>query len=301
MLLTQTPSRSLIPNALPCAILCFILGTRWCQILMFRLLLSRLRRSNHQRFRWPSRLLLVRHGQSAGNVAADAAHAARIHRVEISNRDADVPLSGLGEQQSLALGQWLADRPLNQRPEVVLSSPYKRACQTAHLIREAGAIVPGAPPLLVDERLREREFGILDRLTARGISDLFPEQAEFKQLLGKFYHRPPGGESWCDVILRLRSTVDMLSLHHPGQRVLIVAHEVIVLCMRYLLEEMDEERIMAIDKQGDVANCALTEYVYRPGANARAGSMVLVRYNETAPITRRGAPVTTGPDVVAAR
>ena len=75
----------------------------------------------------------------------------------------------------------------------------------------------------------------MDRLTRTGIEQLHPEQAEFRKLLGKFYHRPPGGESWCDVILRLRSALDTISLHHSGCRVLIVGHQVVVLCMRYLL------------------------------------------------------------------
>jgi broad specificity phosphatase PhoE len=150
--------------------------------------------------------------------------------------------------------------------------------------------------MIIDERLREREFGILDRLTAAGIAQSFPEQAEFRTLLGKFYHRPPGGESWCDVILRLRSAMDTLSLHHAGRRVMIVSHEVVVLCLRYLLEELDEARILAIDGQGDVANCAITEYSYQPRGRTKDGSLVLQRYNETSPLQQKGAPVTPAPD-----
>jgi 2,3-bisphosphoglycerate-dependent phosphoglycerate mutase len=253
--------------------------------------------SGHQRFRWPSRLLLVRHGESAGNVARDAAHAAGHARIAITDRDADVPLSSRGETQSAALGKWLAARAPGERPEFVLASPYRRAIETAALITANGGLVADAPPAVMDERLREREFGILDRLTATGIAELFPEQAESRQLLGKFYHRPPGGESWCDVILRLRSAVDMLSLHYPDRRVLIVTHEVVVLCLRYLLEDMDEQQIMAIDRQGDVANCAITEYGYQHGGRAQDGRMVLLRFNETAPLELQGAPVTTAPDV----
>ena len=109
---------------------------------------------------------------------------------------------------------------------------------------------------------REKEFGILDRLTKLGIEQRFPEQAEARARVGKFYFRPPGGESWCDVILRLRSVFDTISLHHsgPGKRVLIVAHQVIVLCCRYLLEGMDEAQILAIDRERDVANCGVTWY-----------------------------------------
>src|SRR5690349_11608744 len=60
-----------------------------------------------QRTRWPDRLLLVRHGESAGNVARDAAHAAGQARIDIAGRDADVPLSERGKVQSAALGRWL--------------------------------------------------------------------------------------------------------------------------------------------------------------------------------------------------
>lgn len=254
------------------------------------------------RSRWPSRLLLVRHGESAGNVARDAAHAAGSSRIDIAERDADVALSARGVDQSIALGRWLSRRPLEERPDVVLASPYKRARDTASLIREAGGLGPHAAPIVTDERLREREFGILDQLTTAGIQEFHPDQARFRALLGKFYHRPPGGESWCDVILRLRSVVDTLSLHYPGRRVLIVSHEVVVLCLRYLLEELDEQQIMAIDAEGDVANCAITEYEYTDGGHTKQGSLLLTRFNETAPLEQQGVPVTTAPDAkVAAR
>jgi broad specificity phosphatase PhoE len=235
-------------------------------------------------------------------VARDLAHAAGHSRIDIADRDADVPLSSRGVEQSQALGRWIAERPAAERPEILLSSPYRRARQSGELIAEAGGLAAGAPPMVVDERLREREFGVLDRLTRAGIVEFYPEQAELRTRLGKFYHRPPGGESWCDVILRLRSLVDTLSLHYPGRRLLIVGHEVVVLCLRYLLEELDEERILAINKQGDMANCGVTEYVYQDGGRSKEGSLVLVRYNETAPLHEKGAPVTTAPDAkVAAR
>ena len=76
--------------------------------------------------------------------------------------------------------------------------------------------------------------------------------------VGKFYFRPPGGESWCDVILRLRSLTDTMGREHGGQRVLIVAHQVTVNCMRYLLERLDEAQILEIDRLGDVPNCGIT-------------------------------------------
>ena len=153
----------------------------------------------------------------------------------------------------------------------------------------------------LDERLRERELGILDLLTWEGVQRRQPAEAARRVRLGKFYHRPPGGESWCDVILRLRSAVDTITLHYAGQRVLIICHQVVVLCFRYLLEGLDEEQLLAIDASGDVANCSVTEYGLEPHLDS-SGAMRLRRYNFATPLMEEGAPITTAPDAnVAAR
>ncbi len=251
--------------------------------------------------RWPERLWIVRHGESSGNVARDAAHAARLSRIDTLGRDVDVPLSARGEQQSLALGRWFAGQPRDEQPDVVLISPYLRARQTASAMHAAGGLGVDPQAFVADERLREKEFGILDRLTRHGIEQHHPDQAEMRRILGKFYHRPPGGESWCDVILRLRGALDTISLHHGGARVLIVAHQVVVLCLRYLLETLTEEEILAIDAEGDVANCSVTSYAFDPGCGARGG-LTLRAYNFVAPVEEQGVPVTAESDApVAAR
>ena len=250
--------------------------------------------------RWPSRLWIIRHGQSAGNVARDAAHQAALDRIAITGRDVDVPLSPLGEEQAQALGTWFAQGGEAERPDIILSSPYARALQTARLFRAAGG-ADADEPICMDERLREKEFGVLDGLTTQGVANHFPDQADFRRILGKFYHRPPGGESWCDVILRLRSLLDTVSLHYAGRRVMIFAHQVVVLCLRYVIENLDEAGILAIDRQGDVANCSVTEYRFDP-AMGRNGNLALIRYNATAQIEQAHTPVTRAPDpIVAAR
>jgi 2,3-bisphosphoglycerate-dependent phosphoglycerate mutase len=246
--------------------------------------------------RWPDRLWIVRHGESAGNVARDAAYATGLAVIDIAERDVDVPLSPRGEQQAVALGEWFAAQAADEKPNVVLVSPYLRARETAERIERAGgADLSG--PRTIDERLREKEFGVLDRLTRIGIEQQFPDQAALRARIGKFYFRPPGGESWCDVILRLRSVLDTVSLHHsqPGARVLIVAHQVIVLCLRYLIESMTEGEILAIDRAGEVANCSVTSYRLDHGA-APGGMLRLETYNFVAPLEAAGAMVTSRPD-----
>ena len=58
---------------------------------------------------------LVRHGESLANVAAARAEAAGDDVIDVEYRDADVPLSPLGEAQSRSLGQELADRGIDAK------------------------------------------------------------------------------------------------------------------------------------------------------------------------------------------
>ena len=200
----------------------------------------------------------------------------------------DVPLSPLGQQQAQAVGGWFKDH--TEAPDAILCSPYIRARHTAELLaKHAGWNVAITP----DERLREKEFGIIDALTSAGVRAKYPEQAAFRASLGKFYHRPPGGESWCDVILRLRSIADSLRLEYSGQRVMIVCHTVVVLCFRYLLEKLTEEEILRIDSEHNVANCSVTSYLREAISN---GKWTPDLFNFVAPMHEVGATVTNEPD-----
>ena len=247
---------------------------------------------------WPERLWLVRHGQSQGNVARDAADEAGHHEIAIDLRDVDVPLSDLGLRQAEAAGRYFATLPAAERPEVILSSPYVRARQTAEAICKAGALSDGPARTIVDERLREREFGIFDRLTTLGIRERFPEEAAHRRRLGKFYHRPPGGESWADVILRLRSMLNTINLHYCNKRVLVVCHQVVVLCFRYILEELDEATILAIDRQADVLNCGICAYDFDAAADGMCVP-TLSLWNHDTPLEAEGAHKTSAPDAMA--
>jgi broad specificity phosphatase PhoE len=247
---------------------------------------------------WPARLWLVRHGQSQGNVARDAADEAGHHEIAIDVRDVDVPLSELGRKQAEAAGRWFAALPPDARPEVILSSPYVRAKQTAEIICGEGALAEGPARTIIDERLREREFGIFDRLTTIGIRERFPEEAAHRRRLGKFYHRPPGGESWADVILRLRSMLNTINLHYCNRRVLVVCHQVVVLCFRYILEELDEETILNIDRQAEVLNCGIAAYDFEPDSEGLCVPEASL-WNHGAQLDEEGAPKTSAPDAMA--
>ena len=248
-----------------------------------------------ERVAWPTTLWLVRHGESAGNVALAAAERAQLPTIDVDARDVDVPLSAVGEEQAAALGHWFARMPATARPTAILASPYRRACATAEIIaRTIGLGLDGAG-FAVDERLREKEQGLFNRLTKLGITQRFPEEVERRRAVGKFYYRPPGGESWCDVLLRLRSVLDTLARDYLGERVLLVSHQVIVTCTRYLLEQMNEHEALTEDRVNPVPNCSVTAYDF-PTLRTRNQPLRPTLLHFVAPLEDEGAPVTTEPD-----
>jgi broad specificity phosphatase PhoE len=111
--------------------------------------------------------------------------------------------------------------------------------------------------------LRDRELGILDLLTARGVAARHPEEDARRQHLGKFYYRPPGGESWADLALRVRSVLADLDRAHDDRRVLVVAHDAVIAVVRYVCEELSEPEVLELARRSPVRNAAVTRLVRR--------------------------------------
>jgi 2,3-bisphosphoglycerate-dependent phosphoglycerate mutase len=238
----------------------------------------------------PSSLWLLRHAESIGNVARDKAEYGGLEVIELAERDMDVPLSERGVEQANEFGTWLVRQDASSWPDVVLSSPYLRAEQSARAILAADKRLSDIR-LIIDERLRERELGILDLLTGHGIQVRQPAEAERRRKLGKFYHRPPGGESWVDVVLRLRSFWADCCRLHEGKLVLVVTHEVVILLFRYLLEVLTEAEVLELNRAVQLSNCGLTVFDFS-GAEPK-----LTMFDDTRGL--RAAPVTEESDVAA--
>ncbi len=231
-----------------------------------------------------SGLVLVRHGESEGNVAATLAHETGAHVINVPARDADVGLSGTGRDQALALGRLLAGVPEEGRG-AVWSSPYARARQTAELAVQTGG---WRRQIRLDERLRDRELGILDMLTSAGVEARLPEEAQRRRWLGKFYYRPPGGESWADVVLRLRSLLADLDREHPGEEVLLVCHDALIVLFRYILQGLTEAELLDIAATTSVLNASVSRFVRTDGT----GAWELESFNMADHLTEQGVAVT---------
>jgi broad specificity phosphatase PhoE len=238
-------------------------------------------------------LLLIRHGESEGNVAATEAREAGVEVIDVPARDADVDLSGTGRDQAKALGAALGRIAQERRPDAIVSSPYARARQTAEIAAETA----GWPlEVRTDERLRDRELGILDRLTRLGVENRYPEESDRREWLGKLYYRPPGGESWADVALRLRSVLAELNSLGMGHRVMLVCHDAVIMLFRYVLEGLSERELLDLAARETILNASMTRFVRPSGV----GRWTLESFNVADHLAEQGVAVTEhGGDTVA--
>jgi len=159
-----------------------------------------------QRLRWLSmkragRILLVRHGESTGNVERQF------------SRDSSIDLTERGVAQARATGEAIAKA---YAPTRIIASSYYRAQRTAGLIAEC---LEGAFRIEVEEDLRERSIGDLAGEPYGAMAahpDYDPERY--------WAWRPPQGAALEDVQERAGAVLQRVAAAYPDQDVVLVSH-----------------------------------------------------------------------------
>jgi broad specificity phosphatase PhoE len=154
-----------------------------------------------------SRLILVRHGESSGN--RDRIYAISPH---------DLPLTELGYRQAHEAARRIEEL---FHPQLVVTSAYKRASETARII--AGAL---GVPLEFEPNLHEREIGAHRGLTY----DSFLTEPDYDPQR-PWAWKPQGGESYEDVQARVAPILDRLAAAHPSKDVVVVSHGGVMACL----------------------------------------------------------------------
>ena len=134
-----------------------------------------------RRPRAPRRIVLIRHGQSQGNVDETA---------YVTTADWRIPLTAHGRQQAADAGRALRD-VLGGRPTMWYVSPYVRTQQTlSELVKRAGT--PGTTNSLgvrEEPRIAEQQFG-----NFQNVEEVLAAKEE-RGRFGRFWYRFPSGES----------------------------------------------------------------------------------------------------------
>jgi broad specificity phosphatase PhoE len=223
----------------------------------------------------PTRIIAVRHGESEANLAY---HQAGTTPLVYERGDDEVTLTGPGRTQAAALGRLLAALPAGEAPELVWCSPYLRALETWRLAQDEWGAEP--LPVTVDERLRDRETGELARHNLAAIEQRFPEEAARWAAEGDYAFRPRGGESLGDVVARLRDFLTDLRGRADGRRVLIVAHDSVVLGLLHVIAGRPDADLAAVLEFAPVLNGSVSTW------RADGGRLELVRFNDVAHLDR---------------
>jgi 2,3-bisphosphoglycerate-dependent phosphoglycerate mutase len=149
-----------------------------------------------------TRILLVRHGETDWNASG---------RIQGHN---DTPLNAAGRQQAQRTAQRLAREPI----KALYSSDLARAFETATII--------GAPlglTVVTSARLRERQYGLWEGLTAAEIQARYPEQfAIWRARTTDF--APPQGETRSELLTRALAELQTIARRHVRDMVVVVTH-----------------------------------------------------------------------------
>jgi probable phosphoglycerate mutase len=149
-----------------------------------------------------TRLCLVRHGETAWNAE---------HRVQ---GQLDVPLNAIGRLQAQAAAKVLS----REKFDVIYSSDLSRARQTAAPTANALSL-----EVLQDRDLRERHYGIFERLTYAEVKEKFPED------YARFHAREPDynfrtGESLKNFSARSVAAIAKIADANKGRNILVFTH-----------------------------------------------------------------------------
>lgn len=207
----------------------------------------------------PKNLVLVRHPESEGNVAADLSkkgdHSA--FTTEFKMRHSSLWRStDQGVNQALIAGKWIHQN-IGNAFDRYYTSEYLRALEGA-----AYLALPNAR-WYAEFYLRERDWGELDRMSQEERRQKFHNALERRKIDG-FFWRPPGGETMAELCIRVDRVLDTLHRECPEGSAIIVCHGEVMWGFRMRLERISQVRYNALDISTNpfdkIHNCQILHY-----------------------------------------
>ena len=157
---------------------------------------------------------------------------------------ADIELNEKGIQQA----EETRDSLKNEKIDLILCSPLKRAIQTAEIINQGRNI-----KMIIDERVSERDFGEFEGMPNTDF--YFNTFWSYKKNLK--YNK---AENIRDFFGRVYDFLDSIKNEYAGKRILIVAHGGISIPVKCYFEGiLDAETLLSLCLE----NCEVAKYSYK--------------------------------------
>ncbi|MBE7001628.1 MAG: histidine phosphatase family protein [Ruminococcaceae bacterium] len=186
-------------------------------------------------------ILLVRHGQSEGNI------------LNVFTGHSGYSLSDLGHKQAALTAAYILG---NYTVDAVYSSDLPRAFQTAEHIAKAFSL-----PIVTDCRVREINAGAWENKRFTDLPDLYPE--DFTVWCEDLVHaRCTGGESVSEVAERTENALREFAAANPGKCIVVVAHATTIRSMLWKLTGGTKEAMEALTWG---CNCSVSKLTYTDG------------------------------------
>lgn len=205
----------------------------------------------------PTEIVLLRHGQCTGNVAARASAKGdhSLFSPEIRNQESSLwPLTPLGVKQSILAGNWIREN-ISPTFDLCFSSDQVRSIETAGYLGFSGTLWKN------DLLLREREWGGTENLPVPERDALF-QRLEISPIEDSLGWHPPNGESMITVIKKLKSFFKKVGSLVSSKRVIIVSHGGPLQAFRVLQHQVEPHRYTEfISGDNYIRNCHIFHYL----------------------------------------
>jgi len=216
---------------------------------------------------YPIDLVLIRHGQSEGNLAqarSDQGSDEYWNVPEFKERHTSrYRLTSAGIAQAKQAGEWVRKNIANSFDRYYCSE-YVRALETAAHLGFQNA------EWFSEFFLREQDMGILAGKSKMERNTQFKSEME-RRARDLFYYQPPGGESIATCALRVENFLSTLKASCSGFRVIVVCHGNIMKAIRIRIERMSQQDFMKFqtDPLYKTYNCQIIWYSRRDPGTCR--------------------------------
>jgi probable phosphoglycerate mutase len=162
-------------------------------------------------------------------------------------------------EEGLAQAERVAQEIAKLEPEVLISSPLKRARQTADAIARATKL-----QVIDDEDWFELSFGTWDGKSIEEVRAESPD--EYQAWLNSSSYRPGGGESYDEARLRVDAALEKVLAEYPGQKVVVVTHNGVIKSAANLVIGGPNDGVFHMD----ATPCSITSISLWPSDGLRA-------------------------------